>query len=94
MKKPGYEFRFFFYKWLSQVIVTDIEIFQKEVRRTGGGAYTSSIDGSMELVLAVLDKQVRPLQNQFDDAAFYFGKVFMYYSVKIWAITLNKYLIP
>ncbi|CAK1590532.1 unnamed protein product [Parnassius mnemosyne] len=48
-------------------------IDKKEITSTGGGSYTSVLTQQDAQILAMVAPQVQPLQNPFDDAAFYFG---------------------
>ncbi|CAK1590531.1 unnamed protein product [Parnassius mnemosyne] len=47
-------------------------IDKKEITSTGGGSYTSVLTQQDAQILAMVAPQVQPLQNPFDDAAFYF----------------------
>ncbi|CAG4962527.1 unnamed protein product [Parnassius apollo] len=48
-------------------------IDKKEITSTGGGSYKSILTQQDVQILAMVAPQVQPLQNPFDDAAFYFG---------------------
>jgi len=42
-----------------------------ERKKTGGGAFTSKLNGTDEQILAVLGNRAKPLTNQFDSDALY-----------------------
>ncbi|CAG5019372.1 unnamed protein product [Parnassius apollo] len=46
---------------------------EKEITSTGGGSYKSILTQQDVQILAMVAPQVQPLQNPFNDAAFYFG---------------------
>ncbi|XP_041981608.1 uncharacterized protein LOC121735007 [Aricia agestis] len=46
---------------------------KKEINRTGGGSYRSTISDHDALILSMVAPQVQPLANPYDDAALYFG---------------------
>jgi hypothetical protein len=42
------------------------------MRRTGGGNYNPQLDDAGAQILAIMEDQIDPLSNVFDDAADYF----------------------
>ncbi|XP_028167727.1 fibrinogen silencer-binding protein-like [Ostrinia furnacalis] len=46
---------------------------KKEINRTGGGTYKSTLTEQDQQILAMAGCQIKPLSNPYDDAAFYFG---------------------
>ncbi|VVD01895.1 unnamed protein product [Leptidea sinapis] len=43
------------------------------VKKTGGGSYNPVLTDADHQVLSILDNQIRPDENPYDDAAAYFG---------------------
>lgn len=48
--------------------------------KTGGGTFNPQLRAVDELMLGMMEKQVHPMENVFDDAAFYFGKNSHFYA--------------
>lgn len=48
--------------------------FPKNIKKTGGGSFTPTITESEYQILSVLDNQIHPDVNPYDEAAEYFGR--------------------
>lgn len=47
---------------------------KKYIRKTGGGSFDPTLTDSDHQILAILDDQIRPVENPYDEAAQYFGE--------------------
>lgn len=61
--------------------------------KTGGGNFIPQLKAADELLLGLMDEQVQPLENVFDDAALYFGKAKVTQVFYIVKILLHKLIV-
>lgn len=53
----------------------NLNLLQKEINATGGGTFRSTLDSTQHRLLSILDENIRPMENVYDDANIYFGKL-------------------